>query len=279
MIKKTLAALLTVFALSAFTPFSVSNGSEDAVSCNVTNTTFNPEELLRYQVFYNWNFVWVKAGIVDFTTKETTYAGQPSYKLKAVGKTLKSYDRIYRVRDYYTSYVDKETLKPIKFIRDTNEGGYTTYEELRFNHNSGKIASKKGKTKETVEAKDFSVDDCTHDLLSILYHTRNLDFSKYKKGDQIPVNVFFGEKEYNLNVKYLGIDDVRVKRQGKFRCHKFSPQLVKGDIFDDTSKMTVWVTADDNKIPVMIESPIKVGKVKVVIAGSDNLKYPLDSKL
>lgn len=278
--KNTLLALITVFALSsAMVPDTPETKTADYDLCGTTNTTFNAEEKLTYQVFYNWNFVWVKAGYANFSTVETTYAGKPSYKLKAVGKTQGSYDPIYKVRDYYTSYVDKETLKPLKFIRDTNEGGYTTYEELRFNHSSGKVASKKGKTKETVKAKEFNIDQCAHDLVSILYYMRNIDFENYTKGDKIPVNVFFGEKEYDLYVKYLGIETKRVKGQGKFKCHKLSPLLVKGDIFTETDKMTVWVTADDNKVPVLIESPIKVGSVKAVIRKTENLKYPVKAKL
>ncbi len=52
---------------------------------------------------------------------------------------------------------------------------------------------------------------------------------------------------------------------------------MKGTIFEGGEGMTVWVTDDANHIPVRIESPIVVGKVKVDMMGYSNLRYPLSS--
>jgi len=41
--------------------------------------------------------------------------------------------------------------------------------------------------------------------------------------------------------------------------------------------MTVWVTDDENRVPVRIESPISVGKVKIDMMGYNNLRHPLTS--
>ena len=262
-----------------FTSFAVNHESEEAGICNTTNTTFNGNEQLRYDVYYNWNFVWVRAGYVNFSASETTYAGKPSYHFKATGRTLSSYDNVYKVRDYYQSYVDKSTMKPLKYVRDIDEGGYTKYEELRFDYGANKIASKVGKTKDKLESKTYSLDGCTFDVVSIMYHLRTMDLDGYNVGDKIPIKVFFNEDKYDLYVKYLGTDTVKVKKQGKFKCHKVSPLLIEGDIFTETDKMVIWVTADENKLPVMIESPIKVGSIKAVIGNAENLKYPVDAKL
>ena len=53
--------------------------------------------------------------------------------------------------------------------------------------------------------------------------------------------------------------------------------MIKGTIFEGGEKMTVWVTDDDNHIPVRIESPISVGKVKIDMMSYENLRYPLAS--
>jgi hypothetical protein len=39
--------------------------------------------------------------------------------------------------------------------------------------------------------------------------------------------------------------------------------------------MVVWVTDDENHVPVRIESQILVGSIKVDMTGFKNLRYPL----
>jgi len=60
---------------------------------------------------------------------------------------------------------------------------------------------------------------------------------------------------------------------------KFGVGLVKGAVFTGKEELTVWITDDDNKIPIYLESPIKVGTVRGRIIGMKNLKYPLSSKV
>ncbi len=251
----------------------------DSAVCFGENTVFNANEELKYNVYYNWNFIWARAGIVRFSAVESTYAGIPSYLFKATGTTLDAYDKIFKVRDYYQSYVEKANMRPLKYTRDINEGGYTRYEELRFNYDNKTIASKSGKTKDKVETKQYPLGACTFDVVSIMYHLRNIDFDNYKVGDKIPINIFFDKKQYDLHVKYLGIEEVKVKKQGRFRCYKLSPLLIAGEVFTETQKMFVYVTADENKLPVLVESPIRIGSIKAVIANTENLKYPLDAKI
>lgn len=275
--KQFLIILVGFTLLSAFMP-TIENNEGDVIACNTTNTTFNGNEKLRFDMYYHWNLVWTKVGYVDFISSETTYAGKPAYQFKAIGKTLGFYDPFFQVRDYFQSFVEKETMRPLKYIRDIHEGGYTKYEEIRFNYNTNTITSRTGKNKENLNYSTFPLNGCTFDVVSILYHLRTMDLESRTVGEKIPIKIFFDEEEYSLYVKYLGKEEVKVKGQGKFYCHKVSPLLIKGDVFTENDKMTVWVTADDNKLPVLIETPIKVGSIKAVIQSAENLKYPVEAK-
>ncbi len=277
--KGFLFSFIAILLLTSFTYGDYEAREYESQFCNGGNTVFNSNEEIRFDVYYNWNFIWARAGIVDFSARETTYAGKPSYIFKATGTTLKTYDPIFKVRDYYQSYVDKSSLKPLKYLRTINEGGYTKYEELRFNYDTNTISSKSGKTADQTETSSFPLKECTFDVVSIMYHMRNIDIEEYKIGDTIPIQIFFDEKQYNLHVKYLGIEEIKVKKQGRFKCYKISPLLIEGNIFTETEKMYIYVTADDNKLPVLIESPIRVGSIKAVLSKAENLKYPLDAKI
>ena len=57
---------------------------------------------------------------------------------------------------------------------------------------------------------------------------------------------------------------------GKFK-------LDGGSMFEGGEKMTIWVTDDENHIPVRIETPIVVGSIKVDMVGYQNIRYPLSS--
>ena len=86
--------------------------------------------------------------------------------------------------------------------------------------------------------------------------------------------MFLDDEVYNLYIKYEGKETVKTK-YGKFRAHKLKPLLLKGNVFKGGEQMTVWVTDDENRIPVRIESPISVGSIKVDLKKHENLKYPM----
>jgi hypothetical protein len=48
-------------------------------------------------------------------------------------------------------------------------------------------------------------------------------------------------------------------------------------MFKGGEEMTIWITDDDNHIPVRIQTPIIVGTIKVDMVGFENLRYPLSS--
>ncbi|MBS1655356.1 MAG: DUF3108 domain-containing protein, partial [Bacteroidetes bacterium] len=183
------------------------------------------------------------------------------------GKTNSSYDWVYKVRDKYETYIDTATLRPLKFIRNVNEGGYKHYENITFNPSANTAVTNAGV---------FKVPDCVQDVLSAVYYARNIDFNRYKSGDQIPFNMFLDNEVYNMYIRYLGKETVKTK-YGKFNAIKFKPLLIKGTIFQGGENMTVWVSDDSNHIPLRIESPIVVGKVKIDMMDYKNLRYPLTS--
>jgi len=72
---------------------------------------YPPIEELVYTGYYNWGFIWVKAGRVDFSL--TTSEKYPNAeRLKAVGYSLPSWDWIFTIRDTLISHFDKNTFMP-----------------------------------------------------------------------------------------------------------------------------------------------------------------------
>lgn len=244
--------------------------------CSMENTTFQSEEMLSYKIYYNWNFIWIPAGEVLFKVKEEG----DQYHLSAKGKTYSSYEWFFKVRDNYDTYIDKATLLPTTGIRDVNEGNYTLYDKVTFDQERKKTISVRGDHKDKTILREFDVDACMHDVLSIIYYARNLDFEYVQKGEEFPVKIFMDKQTWPLNVKYKGTEEkTKVKGTGSFKTIKFSPEVISGEVFEEGTEMNVWATNDKNKVPVLIESPVSVGSVKVVLDGYSNLRYPMTAKV
>ena len=173
------------------------------------------------------------------------------------------------MRDRYETYFDTATLQPYKFIRNVDEGGYKTIENVNFNQEANTAVSLNG---------TYKVPGCIQDVMSAIYYARNIDFNQYKPDDKIPFDMFLDNEIYHLYIRYLGKEKIKT-RFGTFNAIKFRPLLVKGTIFAGGEKMSVWVSDDPNHIPVRIESPIVVGTIKVDMMDFKNLRYPLSSRI
>ncbi|GLR18135.1 hypothetical protein GCM10007940_27500 [Portibacter lacus] len=244
--------------------------------CNTVNNSFGQGEKIVYKVYYNWNFVWLSAGEVTFEVNETDH----EYRISATGRTYSSYEWFFKVRDYYFTYLDKETLLPHTFIRDVQEGNYTLYDKVNFDQVAQQGTSKRGKTKEEAKLQTFEFDNCMHDMLSLIYKMRNLDYEHIGAGKSIPAKMFLDMETYELDIRMKGkVPKKWVKGLGYYNTFQISPELIAGEVFDEDAQMNIWVSDDENKIPLIIESPVSVGSVKVVLKEYSGLKHPFSSKV
>ena len=136
-----------------------------------------------------------------------------------------------------------------------------------FDH-AGKTASgKRGKTEIVTN---------TQDIISAIYYARSLDMTNAKPGDIFPVPFYLDGKTYELRFKFEKREIIE-SELGIFKTIKVKPQLIEGRVFKDNEALTLWVTDDDNKIPVRVESDIFVGSIKVDLLEMSGIRNPLTS--
>jgi hypothetical protein len=109
----------------------------------------------------------------------------------------------------------------------------------------------------------------------MIYYARNIDFSKNNIGDVIPIVMYLDNKIYSLTIRYLGKETIKTET-GLVACIKFNPKLIPGTMFKDGDEMTVWVSDDENKIPVLIEAPILIGQVKAKLKSATGTIAPFN---
>jgi hypothetical protein len=240
---------------------------QDKGLCNVSNNAFNIGEKITYTIYYNVIGLYVNAGEASFTIRSSSWKDTDAFTFTATGRSNAKYDWIFKVRDKYESIVDPKTLLPHQFTRQINEGSFHKKEVARFNQQA-----KTATTEEDV----FKTTECTYDVVSAIYAARNFNYSNSIINDKINFNFFLDKSLYPSYFKFLGKEIITTK-YGKFKVIKLAPLLLKGSMFEGGEKMTIWVTDDENHIPVRIETPIIVGSIKVDMVGHENIRYPLTS--
>jgi hypothetical protein len=261
----------TFFLLACINSLSI------AQNCTSENFTFKPGEELVYIASYDWFIIWTEVGEVKMTITETEYKGKPVYHYQGLGQTFKNWDLFFKVRDKFETYVDKETLQPYVAVREIREGNYKQNDKYLFQYDKGLVYSE-NKTNDNPQTLDtLAIKSCTYDIMSALLYARNIDFSKYRIGDTIPLTIILDKELYPIYFRYLGIENYKVKHVGDFECIKFSIMTVEGEMFHEGENMTVWATNDKNRIVIFAESPVLVGSVRVQIADVKNNRYPFTS--
>ncbi len=253
--------------------------TQEKNSCGITNKSFRDGEKVKYIISYTWSFIWTDVGEVEFSVKQDQKLGKETLHLHSFGKTYQFYDWFFKVRDLYESWVDPINLQPIYFNRDIYEGGFTKQNEYKFNWKQDKIYARIKRKNGPNRFDTLKIEKCSYDVVSAIYIARNLDYSNIKPNKVFPISVVLDEKIYHVGFKFLGKEVKSVKDLGKFNCLKFQVDLVVGDVFSGNQKLYVWVTDDQNKVPIFIESPIKVGSIKARIIKWEGLKYETLSKI
>lgn len=252
-----------------------SDGTDYVSDCSGEIAAFQEGESLEYKAYYHWTAIWVGMGKLNLDLKRNTLDGKELLHAVANGKTLKRYDWFFKVRDVYESYLNPDGLAPVRFIRQVREGGYS--KDLQYSYHDDRehltldYHSSQGKIREENTVKKINF--CTQDLLSAFYYLRTLDLSSLKINDKIPVELIIDGELYPVYLEYLGVEETKTEF-GKIECLKFVPLLLEGDIFTDGDKMEVFVSNDDNLLPLVIKSDLSVGEIKVYLTSAKGLKYP-----
>jgi len=230
--------------------------------CRVKNGSTAHGEVLNYKVYYTLAGAYLGAGEAVFSNKLESLQQTPVWHVTGNGRTYPSYDWFFRVRDTYESFIDTATMTPRKFVRRVQEGSTRIYNQVLFDLAKGKAVSTHGV---------FAVSDCIQDVLSVIYFARNLDFSRFVPGQKINLNLFLDDQTWPIYIRYLGKEKLKTM-YGEYQTIKFRPMLIEGTIFRGGEKMEVWVTDDNNRLPVFIHTPILVGSIKVYLTSFSGLK-------
>ncbi|MDA8644666.1 DUF3108 domain-containing protein [Flavobacteriaceae bacterium] len=213
----------------------------------------------------------INASYATFSLERDTLEGKPVFHAKGFGETTGFARLFFKVEDYYESYFDEKTIQPYKFIRNINEGGYTKNVEIDFDQKNGTATVN---DKKKAQINKFPTTEGVQDLISCFYFLRNFyPKDEIEINESFDINMFFDNENYVFKLKYLGKETVNSKF-GKIECMKFRPLVQSGRVFEEQESVTLWVSDDDNRLPIRLQADILVGSIKADLENFKNLKHP-----
>jgi hypothetical protein len=227
------------------------------------NRAFVGDEKLTYQIRYGF----VVGGIATLSLTDTIYGGNKVFHALAIGQTTGLANTIYGVEDIYESWFDKNNNLPLKSVRNIKEGRYKHYNEVTYNRSNNTVTS--------MLSGVHKVPEKILDLSSTFYYLRRVDFSKVNKGDTVFVNMYFSDEIFPFQLVFKGKETIRSKF-GKISCFKLCPVVEVGRMFKTPNDLTIWLSDDDNCVPVSIEMDIRiVGKIHLKLIQYEHTANPL----
>jgi len=209
------------------------------------NDAFGTGEKLTFTI--GWKMV--KVGEAIMSVEEVfEHHARPVYRIQTLAKSFPFFDSFFSVRDTAESWIDVEGLFSWYFRKVLHEGGYNTdqiqtYDQFRNIAYYG----------DTI----YSVPRYVQDVLSALYFVRTIDLSE---GDTIYLDNFSKDKCYPLEVIVHKKEIIEVPA-GKFKCIKVEPLLKAAGIFKHEGQLSVWLTDDRLRMPVLMKSKVMVGSI------------------
>ena len=246
-----------IAVLALFTTFLTHSQSHQA---------YQGGEWFQFRIHY----LGFNASFATLEVAEETLKGKPVYHIKGQGKSTGLLHWFFKVDDNYETYVDRNSGAPYRFIRQIDEGGHTKDIQIDFNHATKKATvNDKKKNKTNV----FSFPKETQDMISAFYYLRNkLDTENLKEGDVLEMNMFFDNENYKFRLKFLG-KEILDTNFGRVRTLIFRPYVQSGRVFIEKESLTVWISDDSNKMPMLVKADLAVGSLKATLTEFKGLQH------
>jgi len=221
--------------------------------------TCAPEiERLVYAVRYGF----ISAGEARLETGPgPVYDGRPTWRVVGTGRSVGAFDWVFKVRDHYESHIDREGLFPHRFIRRVREGGYRMERDIIFDP-----ARRTARTDEKEESHFQAVPAFCQDLVSAAHFARNLPLDTLEVGELVEIPTFVDGEVHIIRARMSGRSEVKVKA-GTFDCWAFQPVVKEGRIWKDEDDLTLHVSADQWRIPVLVTSDLVIGSLRLELMG------------
>lgn len=232
------------------------NAPETVIDENAPNKAFYKEKL-EYKI--SWGIMKVGKSFIHID-KAVLINGNTAYHMISKARSAGIVKNFYKVRDLNESWPDIKFNRSYGYSKKLREGKYFYDEWVVFDYENMKYTGEKlNKKKNIIKKVASDLSKSVHDVLSSLYYMRTM---KLEPGKDIVVDVNT-RKEWKLQIKVLRREKIKTPF-GKRECLVVEPRVGEEGIFvpKKGKRMFVWITDDEDRIPVMLKAEIFIGAVK-----------------
>ncbi len=211
------------------------------------NPNFTGEQLTFKMEYLNLSVATLNFQIVD--------SAPNNYHLKVHARATRSASLLFKLDNVYETYFDKNNFLPFKIVKQIRQKNIQHELNIHFEHHKNKAS--------LGDSISWSIPGDCYDYFSMLYFLRD---QKLKSGDSISFHL---DSEYLISkVKATVLCDNEIVRvpAGKFQSIKLNlkfsaitntPRPWRTDLLTNRlaapgSKITIWFSNDENRLPLKI---------------------------
>ncbi len=232
--------------------------------CSMKNTAIVGNEIISYNLYFNWQFVWVRVGTASMTTVKSVYNGKDVWNSSLITRGNDKADKFFILRDTLKSYLTPD-LVPLYYRKGAREGNYYTVDEASYSYSGGQchVTLHRQKNDGSHVRDSETLSNCVFDMLNLFQRARSYDPTGWEKGHEIHVDIVDGVKILPAILRFRGRETVKGDNGVKYDCLKLSYiEIKKGK---EKEIACFYVTNDVRHIPVRLDIVLRFGSAKAFL--------------
>lgn len=226
-------------------------------------------ENLKYKLKLGWFTIGSGELTID---NEAKWKGFPCYKVGAYAETLGLGNWLGSLDDYYTSIIDKKSLKPIYNEKNVTNGDFKWEQWTNYNFDSLIVDVKviDHKREDPNQSWKLALQQDTQDVLGTFMYFKHFNWIGLSVGDSVMLTTHYERKLYKVGVRYMGqqIIEFNGRYVGTYKLHLLLPE---NDKLKKDRPVEIYISSDKNQYPLLIETKLPfLGKGKVELFELNN---------
>ena len=242
-----------------------------SAQCTYKNTAIRNGEFMSYNLYYNWKFIWVKAGTATMSAVETVYNGKPAFRTSLTTRGNGRLDDFFVLRDTLLGDTTLD-MAPLYYRKGAREGNWYTVDECFYSYPNGKCNVKMHRQRNdgTHDWVTRSFENCVYDMVNIFQRARSFNAKNWKEGYEVKIDITDGTEITKAIIKYSGKSTVKGDNGIKYNCLQLSYIEVKDGKQKEICRF--HVTDDSYHIPVRLDMFLRFGCAKAFLTNIKILK-------